>query len=214
MALKKIDIGSELERGWNLFKPNMGVLIIAGVISSVVSGITVGLLAGPMEAGMFLVVSRLLKNDPVKPQPGDVFKGLDYFLQTLIVVAICLAVSFMLMMVPVLGQIGGLLVGSVMMWGVLLVTFQKLSAIDALKKMFELIKTGEFTMPLLFGVVASLISCLGAIACCVGVFFTIPLAYCVMVCCYETLFGDSGSAEGVVDAEVVRPPEPPQDLRL
>lgn len=214
MALKKIDIGAELEKGWKLFKPNMGLLIIAGLISSVVSGITVGLLAGPMEAGMFLLVSRLLKNDPVKPQAGDVFKGLDYFLQTLILVVICLVTASVLAWVPVLGQIVGLLVGSVMMWGVLLVTFQKLSAIDALKKMFELIKTGEFTMPLLFGVVVSLISGLGVIACCVGVFFTIPLAYCMMGCCYETLFGEPGPAEGVVDAEVVRPPEPPQDLRL
>lgn len=212
MALNKIDIGAELERGWNLFKPNMSVLVITGLIASVISAITVGILAGPMTAGMFLVVRRFLKNDPVQPQAGDVFKGLDFFVQSLILVIICMVVAMALSMIPVLGQIVGLLVGAVMMWGVMFVTYQKLSAVDALKKMFELLKAGEFTLPLVFGVLVNLISGLGVIACCVGVFFTIPLAYCMMACCYQTLFDQE--AGGVVDAEVVQPPTPPSDLRL
>lgn len=212
MALKKIDIGAELQRGWNLFKPNMSVLIVAGVIAAVVSLITVGFLAGPMAAGMLLVVRRLLQNDPVKPQSGDVFKGLDFFLQALILVVISLMIGCVLAMVPVLGQIAGLLIGAVIWWSILFVTYEKLSAIDALKKTFELLKTGEFTLPLVFAVIVTLISWLGFIACCVGVFFTVPLAYCMMACCYQTLFGDQ--AVDVVEAEVVQPPPPPSDLRL
>lgn len=215
MALKKIDIGAELERGWILFKPNMSALIVAGVIASLVSLITVGILAGPMTAGMFLVVRRFLQNDPVKPQAGDVFKGLDFFVQALILVVICLVAASLLAMVPVLGQIVGLLVGAVMMWSVMFVTYQKLTAVDALKKLFELLKSGEFTLPFVFAVLVNLISGLGAIACCVGVFFTIPLAYCMMACCYQTLFEQE--AGGPVDAEIVPPPpppEPPADLRL
>ena len=212
MALKKIDIGAELQRGWNLFKPNMSVLIVAGLIAAVVSSITVAILAGPMTAGLFLVVRRLLQNDPAKPQAGDVFKGLDFFLQSLILVVICLVIGSVLAMVPVLGQIAGLLIGAVMWWGLLFVTYEKLTAIDALKKLFELLKTGEFTLPLVFAVIVNLIAGLGIIACCVGVFFTVPLAYCMMACCYQTLFGEESGA--VIDAEVVQPPPPPADLRL
>lgn len=212
MALNKIDIGAELKRGWELFQPNMGLLIVAGLIVAIVSSITIGILAGPMTAGMFLVVRRLLQNDPVKPQAGDVFKGLDFFVQSLILVVICVAVAALLAWVPVLGQIAGLLIGAALWWGLLFVTFEKLSAIDALKKLFELLKTGEFTLPLVFGVIVNLVSGLGFFACCVGVFFTVPLAYCMMVCCYQTLFGEQ--AGGVVDAEVVQEPPPPSDLRL
>ena len=212
MALKNIDIGAELERGWLLFKPNMSMLVIAGLIASVVSAVTVGILAGPMQAGMVLLVSRLLKNDPVKPQPGEVFKGLDYFVQTLILVVISMVAGSALAMIPVLGQLISLLVGGVMMWAMLFVTFQKLTAIDALKKLFELLKTGEFTMPLVFAILLSLISLLGFVACCVGIFFTAPLACCMLVCGYETLFGDQ--AGGETEAEVVQPPTPPADLRL
>lgn len=212
MALKKIDIGAELGKGWNLFKSNMGLLIVAGVIASAVSLITVGILSGPMAAGMFLVVRRLLQGDPVQPQAGDVFKGFDFFVQALILMVVCLVVGSVLAMVPVLGQLAGLLIGSVMMWGVMFVTFQGLSAIDAVKKLFDLLKTGEFTLPLVFGILVSLISGLGILACCVGLFFTLPLSYCMMTCCYQTLFGEESG--GITDAEVVTPPPPPSDLRL
>ncbi|HNX35144.1 MAG TPA: hypothetical protein PKM57_10985 [Kiritimatiellia bacterium] len=209
MPLTRIDIGAELGKGWRLFQPNMGLLIVAGVIATVVSIITCGLLGGPLMAGMLLVVRRLIQNDPVKPQPGDVFKGLDYFVQSLILVVLCMAVTFLLAMIPVIGQLAGVVVSAVLMWGLVFVTYQKLSAIDALKQIFEYLKTGEFTLPLVFGIIAGIISSLGAVACLVGLVFTLPLGYCMMACCYETLFG---SAPEVIEPAKDAPP--PSDLRL
>ena len=209
MPLTKIDIGAELGKGWRLFQPNMGLLIVAGVIATVVSVITCGLLGGPWMAGMVRVVRRLIQNDPVKPQAGDVFKGLDYFVQSLILVVLCMAVTFLLAMIPVIGQLAGVVVSAVLMWGLVFVTYQKLSAIDALKKIFEYLKTGEFTLPLVFGIISGIISSLGAVACLVGLVFTLPLGYCMMACCYETLFG---SAPEVVEPAKDAPPQ--SDLRL
>ena len=209
MPLKKIDIGEELGKGWRLFQPNMGVLIVASLIATLVSAVTCGILSGPLMAGMFLVVRRLMKDDPVKPQPGDVFKGFDYFVQALIMVVLCLVVVFLLAMIPVIGQLAGLVVSAVMFWGIMFVTYQKLSAIDAFKKIFEYLKTGEFTLPLVFGIIASVISSLGVVACVVGMFFTIPLGYCMMACCYETLFkGEPEVIEPVIEVP------PPSDMRL
>lgn len=209
MPLTKIDIGAELGKGWRLFQPNMGLLIVASLIATLVSAVTCGILSGPLMAGMFLVVRRLMKDDPVKPQPGDVFKGFDYFVQALIMIVLRLVVVFLLAMIPVIGQLAGLVVSAVMFWGIMFVTYQKLSAIDAFKKIFEYLKTGEFTLPLVFGIIASVISSLGVIACVVGMFFTIPLGYCMMACCYETLFGG--------EPEVIEPVvevSPPSDMRL
>ena len=209
MPLTKIDIGAELGKGWRLFQPNMGLLIVASLIATLVSAVTCGILSGPLMAGMFLVVRRLIKNDPVKPQAGDVFKGFDYFVQALILIVLCLVVVFLLAMIPVIGQLAGLAVSAVMFWGIMFVTYQKLSAIDAFKKIFEYLKTGEFTLPLVFGIIVSVISSLGVIACVVGMFFTIPLGYCMMACCYETLFGG--------EPEVIEPVievSPPSDMRL
>lgn len=215
--MKQIDIGAELEKGWNLFKPNMGLLIVAGFIASLVSVATCLILAGPLSAGIFLVVRRLLQNDPVKPQAGDVFKGLDLFVQALLVFLISMAgsmlISMVLRVIPFFGPLAGmafsLAVSSAMMWAMIFVAYERRTATDALKRVFDALKTGAFTTPFLFGIIASLISNLGLIACGVGVFFTMPLGYCMMACCYQTLYGDG---EQVIEPEVI--PPPPADLRL
>ena len=213
MALKKLDIGTELGRGWNLFKENMGVLIVASLIATLVSAVTCGILGGALTAGMFLIVQRLMRKDPVAPQAGDVFKGFDFFVQALILVVLAIVAACLLAVIPVVGQLAGLAVGAVMMWAMLFLVYQKLSAIDAVKKVFEYTKTGEFTMPLIFALIANVISGLGAIACVVGVFFTIPIAYCMLACGYETLFGGEAEASSP-EVNVAPPSEPPADLRL
>jgi len=210
MTLTKIDIGTELGKGWRLFQPNMSLLIVSGLIATIVSALTCGLLSGPLSVGFFLVVRRLIQNDPIKPQPGDVFKGFDFFVQALVLFVICMAATFLLCLIPVVGHIASLAVGSVMMWGILFVAYQKLSAVEALKKIFGYLQSGEFTVPFFYGILVSIISGLGVLACVVGIFFTIPLSYCMMACCYETLF--SGESE-VIEPEIV-PPPPPADMRL
>lgn len=212
MALAKVDIGSEFSRGWKLFKENMGLLVVAGLLAGLLTIVTCGLLSGPMTVGFFLVIQRLIKNDPVKPQAGDIFKGFDFFVQSLLLFIILLALGFLLGIIPVVGQIVGFLLGSLMMWGMMFVAYQKLSAMDALKKIYELAKTGDFTMPLVLGVIANLVAGLGVFACGVGALFTAPLAYCVMACCHQTLFADAAAPAPFQNSET--PPPPPDDMHL
>ena len=206
MALRKIDFGAELGKGWKLFQANMGVLVLATVILGVVSAVTLWILVAPLIVGMFLLIRRLLKNDTVKPQAGDIFKGLECFGQAFLLVVLGFVASCVLGWIPVVGQLVGMVIGSVTMWAFMFIAYQKLSAIDAIKKVIEHTKNGEFTMPLLFAVVASIIGGLGVIVCGVGAFFTLPIAYCMMACCYETLFGDEPE---VIDPISIEPPSPP-----
>lgn len=219
MAEKQIDIGVELGKGWELYKANMGLLVVATLIGMVISGLTCGILGGPMSAGLFLIVKRLLANDPVKPQAGDVFKGLDFFLQALILFVLLGVASFVLAailnLIPILGQLASMVIsiftGSVMMWGMLFVVHQKLTAIDAIQKIFGGLKSGELMMPLLFGVITCFLSGIGVIACIVGVIFTAPFSYCCLGSVYETLYGDKSEDAKAVEPEVL---PPPSDLRL
>ena len=203
MALKKIDIGNEIGRGWELFKANMGLLIVAGLICVLVGAVTCGLLVGPLMAGMYMVLRRLIKGDPVQPQAGDVFKGFDVFVQALLVIVLAFVIGMLLGMIPVIGQIAGFIVGAVSTWAIMFVAYEKCTAIDAFKKIFTLTQSGEFIMPLVFVVVVNLISGLGVLACGIGVFFTAPLSFCMNACCYETLFG--GEPE-VIDPIRIEPP--------
>lgn len=188
MALAKVDIGAEFGRGWRLFQANMGLLIVAGLLAIVLTIVTCGILSGPMTAGFFLIIERLLNNDPVKPQAGDIFKGFDLFLQSLLMFVIVIAAGFVLALIPVVGQLASIVLGAFLMWGMMFVSYQKITAVEAVKKIFEYLKTGDFTMPLVLGVLANLLSSLGVVACFVGVLFTVPLSYCIMASCYQTLF--------------------------
>lgn len=212
MAIGKMEIGAEIGKGWRLFQADMGVLIVGGILATVVSAVTCGLLAGPLMVGMLLIAQRLLKNDPVKPQAGDVFKGFDSFVQALLLSVIATVAIMVLSILPIIGQLAGLIVCAVMMWSLVFIAYEKATAIDAIKKVFELAKSGSFTVPLVFAVIASLIGSLGAIVCVVGIFFTLPLTYCLMACCYATLF--SGDPEVIEPIKEQAPPPPPDDLRL
>jgi len=213
MTGRQLDIGYEFGRGWNLFKQNMSVLIIASLIGILLTLVTCTVLAGPLTAGMLLIVRRLILNDPVKPEAGDVLKGFDYFLQAfvyclLFIVSLFLVV-LVLQVIPVLGQLAGLAVSlfaeAALMWGMMFVVFQKMTAIDALKKLVNGITSGELLMPLVLGLLTSLLNRAGGFACGVGALFTIPLGYCILVSAYETLFGDGTDAATAIDPEVIQP---------
>jgi hypothetical protein len=189
MALNKINISNEMGRGWALFQQNMGLLIVTGVLVTLLSGVTFGILAGPLTVGFLLMIRRLLRNDPAAVQVGDVFKGFEYFAQSLILMVIGFVASVVLWFIPLLGQIAAVVIGAILIWGLMLIAYQRLGAIDALKRIFGLLQQGEFAMPLLFGVLAGIVSGVGVIACLIGVFFTMPIGYCMLVCAHETLFG-------------------------
>jgi MFS family permease len=221
MTIKKIEIGVELGKGWRLFKANMGVLILGNLLATVVAAATCGLLAGPLMVGMLLIAQRLLKGDPDKPQASDVFRGFDSFIQTLLLLVITtvatLVLRYLLMIagsIPVIVEwLVGLIVYAVGMWMFVFIAYEKMTAIGAIKKVFTLIGSGSFTMPLLFAMVVGLIGSLGlTLLCVVGGFFTLPLTYCLMACCYDTLFGGDAPPP-VIDLNGVKIP-PLSDLRL
>lgn len=220
MRVRKIEIGTEIGKGWRLFNENMGVLVMSGILLAMVSALTCGMLTGPLMVGMLLIAQRLLKGDPDQPQAGDVFRGLDAFMQALllmVITAIAVLVLGRLLMsmgrIPIIiGWLIDLIVYAVVMWALVFIAYEKATAIGALKKVFVLLKGGSFTVPLLFAMIAGLIGSLGAILCGVGIFFTLPLTYCLMACCYATLFGEGSVVIDLISAQT--PPPPPPDLRL
>ena len=202
MALNKIDIGNEMSRGWALFQPNMGLLIGTGLLVILLSGLTFGILAGPLAVGFFLMIRRLQQNDPATVQVGDVFKGLEFFAQSLIIMVIGLVAFGVLWFIPLIGKIAPIVIQPVLMWSLMLVAYQRLGAIDALKRIFGMLHKGDFSTPLLFAVLVGIVSGLGIVACLIGVFFTIPLGFCMLACAHETLFG----AGAVIGAAAAVPP--------
>ena len=191
MDKAEVKFGEWFEKGFNLYKENIGTLILASLIALVISAVTVGILAGPMLAGIILITLNLFDKKEPKPQVGSVFKGFDYFLNALLFVIIwavaVLVVSFLLALIPCIGQVASLLLVYVVQ------TF--LMFWPASMESFNIVKT-NFWPFLGLSVVTSIIGSIGAIACGLGVAVTAPIQVCILTVAYRDVF--SGAEKSAV----------------
>jgi hypothetical protein len=75
---RRIDIGLALRQAARLFVKDLAPLLIAGLIAGVLSVVTLGVLAGPLLAGLYgMVIGRV--RDGRRPEVSDVFSGLERF---------------------------------------------------------------------------------------------------------------------------------------
>lgn len=73
-----LDIGLALKQATRLFVKDLAPLIIAALVAGVLGVLTLGILAGPLFAGLYgMVIGRV--RDGRQPEVSDVFDGLDRF---------------------------------------------------------------------------------------------------------------------------------------
>lgn len=77
-ARPNLDIGLVFKQSWHLFVKDIGPLLIAWLIATVLGVVTLGILIGPLYAGLFEMVNSRIR-DGRQPQVGDVFNGLSHF---------------------------------------------------------------------------------------------------------------------------------------
>jgi len=194
----QVKFGDWIEAGFNLYKNNFGILVLASVFAVVIGAITVGLLAGPMLAGLVLITLQLLDRKEPPPEAGMVFKGFDYFLQSFLFVIIwgvgLLIGSVVLGVIPVIGQLASIAfvyaAQAFLMFGLFLIVDREMEWLPASKLSINTVKTNFWPF---FGVssVAGILGSLGAIACGIGVVFTIPIQGCILAVAYREVFGSS-----------------------
>lgn len=201
---KEFNIGKCFNAGWELYKNNMGILILGYLIVAVLSSLTFGILAAPLMVGYFWIVDRLIKNDPVKPDAGDIFKGFSKFGPAFIAFILFIVVAAVANLIPVLGQIATLLVSPLLMFTLMHIAYDDMEAIDAFKKVFNGLTTGEMLMPVVMGIIAGFVAGAGILVCCVGVFFTAPLAMTLYVYAFKQMKGE----DNIIDAEIIDDNEP------
>ncbi len=201
--MQKVDIkfGPWIEQGFNLYKEHIGILILASLLVVLLSALTAGILAGPMVVGLVLIVLAYLDGKEPAPGAGEVFAGLNYFLNAflfyLVWGVVAIVVCFVLNLIPCVGQLAApvviLAITTLVMFGPFLIADKQMDFWPASMASIEKVKTNFWPM-LGFAVIVSILGSLGGIVCGIGMIVTLPLMYCVLAVAYREVFADTESA--------------------
>jgi uncharacterized membrane protein YvlD (DUF360 family) len=78
LARPRLDVGLAFKNGWNAFTADIVPLLVGTLIAGILSVITLGILAGPLSAGLYnMVVGRI--RDGRHAEIGDVFSCMNRF---------------------------------------------------------------------------------------------------------------------------------------
>ncbi|MGD9077943.1 MAG: hypothetical protein PVG96_01315 [Desulfobacterales bacterium] len=203
MQKTNVNIVQWIEAGFNLYKNNFTTLVLAALIALVLSTITIGILTGPMIAGLIIITLQLLRNADPKPEAGVVFRGFHYFLNTFLFVLIwgiaILVGSLLVGWFPVIGQLLSLFfvyaAQAFLMFGLYLIVDKEMGFWPASQKSIQTVKTNFWPF---FGLaaIASIIGSIGALAFGIGVVLTIPIQICILAVAYQEIFGKAKPATG------------------
>ena len=210
MQRVEVKIGEWIEQGFNLYKNNFGTLVLASVIALVLSTITIGLLTGPMIAGLIIIALQLLRKEQPKPDAGRVFRGFRYFLNAFLFMLIwglaILMGSFILSLFPIIGQLLSLFLAyaaqAFLMFGLYMIVDKQMNFWPASQESIQTVKSNFWPF---FGLsaIASIIGSIGAIAFGIGIVLTVPIQVCILAVAYEEIFvgTEQPSAPGFTSSE-------------
>lgn len=193
---------------------NLGAIIGAMLLAGLVSIVSLGICAPPLQAGLVLMLLRAFRGEQISA--GMVFDGFQYFLPAwglaLLTIGIVLVLNAPLM-IPTLilqsqdgnqnllailnlvgnawGQIVGLGMGAALFYALILIVDRNLGTMAAVQASWETTK-GNFLSYVGIMFVLQLLAGLGVIACIVGVLVTAPLAPASQVAAYRYHFRTAG----------------------
>lgn len=210
MSKMDVDFGGWMQEAFDLYKRNFVVLLLVNTIALVLSGVTLFILSGPLSAGVVIVTLALLDGSSPKPQAGDVFKGFQFFLPSFLLMLILLGASMLVSMVlGPLSSVATWVLSTLTMFSLFLIVEKKMDFWPAIVASYEMVKD-NFWVLLALVVVASIVSTLGFLACCIGIFATMPFYYCVLAVAYRKVTGAAPATPASSDGEpMVRISPPP-----
>jgi uncharacterized membrane protein len=159
------------------------------------STVSIGILTGPMIAGLIIIALQLLRKTEPRPEAGAVFKGFSYFLNSFLFTIIwgiaILIGSLMVGWFPIIGQLLSLFLvyaaQAFLMFGLYLIVDKQMDFWPASQLSIQTVKT-NFWPFFALAAVASIIGSIGALAFGIGVVLTIPIQICILAVAYQEVF--------------------------
>lgn len=210
--LREDGLSEWITRGWQMASTDVGVFIGATCVVLLLSILSLGICAPPLNAGLYRMVLRKHDGHPI--EVNDVFGGFRYFavawgFNLLVSLPMFLVLGLLIGLIFVLGHSGragieetmpvvslivqgpmmviSYFIATVILFGMPLIVDREFGAIDALVGTWEAVKP-RFWSLLLANLIFQFIVSGGAMLCGIGMLFTLPLSLCCIVATYRTYF--------------------------
>ncbi|MDA0576850.1 MAG: hypothetical protein O3B24_01995 [Verrucomicrobia bacterium] len=205
-----------MTQAFDLYRRNLAVLAVAGLIAGVLTVTTCFVLLGPMLAGLILITLRLRRGTDPKPEAGALFDGFKFFGQMLAYCVVwgimCVLGRWVLGSFPfflgnAMTSVGGIMLSTLLMFAPFLIVDRNMDFWPASMASIAAVKTNFWPL-LSFSVVSQILSSIGIVAACFGLFVTIPFGICALAIAYEELLGPALGMPAELPAP---PPSPPAE---
>ena len=198
-----VKIGDWLSQAWTIISEDLVTHILLALIVGLGTGITGGLLSGPLMGGYLWVVFKKMKDPSYTPQVGDIAKGFENFVQLLLVGIVAGIIASLGTIACVVGVF---FTSALVILALPLVVDRNMDFWSAIMESIN--KTKQDLMGwVVFVLVVGLLNALGG-AVAVGFLITLPIMVVALAIGYREVYGLSGGAPAAT-GYVAPTPEPP-----
>ncbi|MCB1070935.1 MAG: hypothetical protein H7A43_01105 [Verrucomicrobia bacterium] len=196
MQNEDVKFSEWIQQGFDIYKANLPILILVSLIALVISIASVGILVGPMMAGMIVISLRLFDQVEPRPEVGALFEGFNVFVPSLLYYLAMMVASIVLTIVlnllPCIGTLLSVFATSALqaitIFALPYIVEKKVDAVTAIKASIEQVKPAFWPM-LGFTLVIGILSSLGGLACGIGMVVTMPLYFTSLAAAYRDVHG-------------------------
>ncbi len=181
-----LDIGQVFKRGWDLFVKDIGALLVGGIVAVVLSVLTLGILVGPLFAGLYGMVARRVR-DGKPAEVGDVFGQMDRF-WSFFAAALVLVVLIGLASITI---VGGVLLATIWLYVFPLMVDRRMGLGEAMKASKDMVLERGFWQHLALVIITIII---GSIANGWLALLATPFMIALIVAAYFEAGGDEHPA--------------------
>ncbi|HEX3043411.1 MAG TPA: hypothetical protein VHY08_01545 [Bacillota bacterium] len=186
-----MELGNGIQKGFDLFFKNFGVLFLACLIMGIISAITIGILAGPLVGAVLVLCLKLLQGE--KGELKELLAHFDQFMPTLkatFMYATAGALIWVICRIPFIGWIITLIVspalGMLYFLTIGFIVDQKMKPMEALRRSVDCFAFQPL-MSWLYSLIVMLLAGMGALLFLIPVFLTMPLGVMGMAIAYRQL---------------------------
>ena len=176
-----VTAGRWIGAGWDVVKADLGNYILLTLLFFLLS--SVPLISGALIAGIHIFTLKKLTGR--RADIGDLFRGFNFFLATLvatILIGVFTFIGFLLLIIP------GLIVIAMYKFTYLFIVDKRMDFWQAMQASHAVVRNDYFGF-VWFVILAFLVNVLGCLCLFVGLFVTVPLTIAAVTVAYQEVVG-------------------------